>query len=177
MFERFTDAARQCVRGAEEEARELDSGHIGTEHLLISLAREPQGLGGRVLRRVGAGPDELREAAARRAGRGPIDPDALATLGIDFDEVKRRAEATFGPGALARGHSCDGHIPFSREAKKSLELALRCALGLGDEFIGTEHMLLGLAGVIDGAAAELLNERELDLARLEAAVQQARRAA
>jgi ATP-dependent Clp protease ATP-binding subunit ClpA len=177
MFERFTDSARQAVAAAEQESRDLNSGHIGTEHLLIALSAEPQGLGGRILRHMGATPDGLRADARRHAGPSAIDPDALATLGIDFDEVKRRVEEAFGPGALSRGHECEGHIPFAPAAKKSLELSLRGARALGDQFIGSEHLLLGIARTEQGAAAQILNERGIDVKRLEAAVQQARRAA
>jgi ATP-dependent Clp protease ATP-binding subunit ClpA len=177
MFERFTDAARQAVAAAEEESRDLNSGYIGTEHLLIAVAAERQGLGGRILRDLGAAPDDLREDARRHAGPSAIDPDALATLGIDFDEVKRRVEETFGPGALARGRECKGHVPFAPTAKKSLELSLRSALALGDKFIGSEHILLGVARADNGMAAQILRERGIDVKRLEAAVVQARRAA
>jgi ATP-dependent Clp protease ATP-binding subunit ClpA len=179
MFERFTDPARASVARAQEEARQLESGHIGTEHLLIALAAEPQGLGGRVLRELGATAEELRADAKRLAEPGAIDRDALATLGIDLDEVKRRVEETFGPGALdvPPGCSLGGHIPFSRKAKKTLELALRSAVALDDNFIGSEHILLGLARTSDGTAAQILAERELDVKRLEAAIQAERRAA
>jgi ATP-dependent Clp protease ATP-binding subunit ClpA len=174
MFERFTESARQCVTAAEAESRRLGSGHIGTEHLLIAVADEPRGLGGAILRDLGLTPDTLREDAGR-AEPGSIDPDALATLGIDFEEVKRRVEETFGPGALARGRAgtC---VPFSKTAKKALELSLRSALALNDRFIGSEHILLGLARTGDGSAARILAEHGLDVHRLEAAVQ-ARRAA
>jgi ATP-dependent Clp protease ATP-binding subunit ClpA len=177
MFERFTDAARQAVAAAEEESRDLNSGYIGTEHLLIAVAAERQGLGGRILRDLGAAPDDLRDDARRHAGPSAIDPDALATLGIDFDEVKRRVEKTFGPGALARGRECKGHVPFAPAAKKSLELSLRSALSLGDKFIGSEHILLGVARADNGMAAQILRERGIDVKRLEAAVVEARRAA
>jgi ATP-dependent Clp protease ATP-binding subunit ClpA len=121
----------------------------------------------------------LRADARRLAEPGRIDPEALATLGIDLNEVKRRVEETFGPGALdvpACGDA-SGHIPFSRKAKKTLELALRSAVALDDNFIGSEHILLGLARATDGTAARMLAERELDVKRLEAAIQEARRAA
>src|SRR5262249_27739640 len=140
----------------------LDSGYIGTEHLLISLAAEPQGLGGHVLRELGATAEALREDA-KRIEPGAIDPDALATLGIDLEEVRRRVEETFGPGALSRGRAgCGDRLPFSRKAKKTLELALYCARDLGDNFIGSEHILLGLAGCGEGTAQRILNERGLD---------------
>jgi ATP-dependent Clp protease ATP-binding subunit ClpA len=172
MFERFTESARQCVTAAEAESRHLLSGHIGTEHLLIAVADEPRGLGGRILRDLGLTPDALRDEASSYAGPSPIDPDALATLGIDFDEVKRRVEETFGPGALSRGRAgkC---VPFSPPAKKSLELSLRSALALNDKFIGSEHLLLGLARTDEGTAARILAEHGLDAKQLEKAVRAA----
>jgi ATP-dependent Clp protease ATP-binding subunit ClpA len=177
MFERFTDPARQCVAGAQEEAFRMNSGYIGTQHLLISLAGESRGLGGRVLRELGLTADELRDDA-QRIEPGAIDPDALATLGIDLEEVRRRVEETFGHGALSRGRAgCGDRVPFSRKAKKTLELALHCALDLGDNFIGSEHMLLGLVACGDGTAQRMLAERELDIERLETAIREAREAA
>ena len=179
MFERFSDAARASVARAQDEARLLDSGHIGTEHLLIALAVEPRGLGGRVLRELGVTADSLRADARRLAEPGTIDRDALATLGIDLDEVRRRVEETFGPGAL-NAPSCgspSGHIPFTPKAKKSLELSLRSSQALGDNFIGSEHILLGLARADDGTAARMLADHEVDVKRIETAIQEARRAA
>ena len=173
MFERFTDSARQCVVSAEEEARRMQAGHIGTEHLLIAVARDRQGLGGRLLRELGVTPDALREDAGRLAEPAAIDSDALATLGIDLDEVKRRVEETFGPGALARGRAAKGRIPFAPDTKKALELSLRSALALDDKFIGSEHILLGLART----GEYLLVDCHLDATRIEAAIQDARRAA
>jgi hypothetical protein len=87
--------------------------------------------------------------------------------------VKRRVEETFGPGALARGRAAKGCIPFAPDAKKALELSLRSALALDDKFIGSEHILLGLARTGEC----LLVDRHLDATRLEAAIQDARRAA
>ena len=90
--------------------------------------------------------------AARRRG---TEPEALAAIGIDLDEIRRRVEASFGPGALERGRRGRGrHVPFTPAAKKALELALREALRLGDREIGAEHVLLGL--LREGGAARLL---------------------
>jgi ATP-dependent Clp protease ATP-binding subunit ClpA len=180
MFERFTSAARQSVALAQDEARTLYSDHIGTEHLLIAVAAEPRGLGGRILRDLGATPDDLRDEVRRVAGPAPIDPEALATLGIDLDEVRRRVEETFGPGALDPPSRCgdtSGSLPFAPESKKTLELALRYAVHLGDNFIGSEHLLLALTRVSDGGAARLLHGRGITASQVEAAVRDARRAA
>jgi ATP-dependent Clp protease ATP-binding subunit ClpA len=138
MLERFTDGARTAVTGAQDEAAALGSDHIGTEHLLLGVAAAP-GRAGEVLAAHGATPDRLRSATRPR-----LDRDALATLGIDLDEVRRRVEASFGAGALDRPRPRGGHIPFTPEAKKALELALREAVARGDRDIRSEHVLLGV---------------------------------
>jgi ATP-dependent Clp protease ATP-binding subunit ClpA len=136
MFERFTAEARAVVARAHEEAAAVGAERIGTEHLLLALAALD---GGGVLGGLGLGHDALR-ADLRRSGGG-LDADALAAIGIDLDEVRRRAEASFGPDAL-QGR---GRRPrFASGAKKALELALREALALGDRGIGPEHVLLGV---------------------------------
>lgn len=178
MFDRFTSPARECVLMAERTARELGHDSIGTEHLLIALAEEHQGLGGRVLRESGVTGEDLRTQTRRLLGGDAIDRDALGTLGIDLDEVRRRAEETFGPGALDRGGRREGgRLPFTPRSKKSLELAVRTAVRLRDSFIGSEHLLLGVAQVEEGVAAQILAARGLDRVRLETAVEAARRAA
>lgn len=177
MFERFTGSAREGVFAAERAARELGHDWIGTEHLLIGLADEPQGIAGRVLRESCVTPDYLRAEALRMVGPGAIDRDALASIGIDYDEVRRRAEETFGPGALDRSRRCGGRLPFTPRSKKALELALKTAVRLGDRFIGSEHVLLGIAQVEGGVGAQILAARGLDGDHLEAAVEAARRAA
>jgi ATP-dependent Clp protease ATP-binding subunit ClpA len=153
MFERFAESARQVVTSAQEEAADLRAGHIGTDHLLVALAAEPTGPAGRALRGLGLDAPSLREAAGRA---DDLDRDALALLGIDLDEVRRRVEAAFGPGALDRHRRTGGRIPFTPTCKKSLELALRQALRRGDKFIGTQHILLGLLQAEDEPSVALL---------------------
>ena len=102
MFERFTKAARDAVVLAQAEAAALGEDHIGTEHLLLGVAGGP-GEAARVLADHGATPEALRAAALPRP-EGPLDAGALASIGIDLDEIRRRVEASFGPGALERGH-------------------------------------------------------------------------
>lgn len=181
MFERFTSAARECVANAQEEAAGLGHGYIGTEHLLIALAGERAGLAGEVLRALGVGQEELRAVLPAGAAPPGIDADALATIGIDLNEVRRRTEEAFGPGALEAGRrrrrTEGGYVPFTPKSKKALELALRSALHLHDDFIGTEHLLLGVARVEEDAGAKLLAERGITRDRLEAAIRDARRAA
>ena len=124
MFERFTDRARRVVVLAQDEARLLDHNYIGTEHLLLGLLQEGQGV------------------AAR----------ALEALGVDLAGVRSRVQEIIGRGQ----HEQTGHIPFTPRAKTVLELSLREALDLGHEYIGTEHILLGLVREGQGVAAQVL---------------------
>lgn len=169
MFERFTDRARRVVVQAQRNARERHAGEIRTEHLLLALYDEPGGVAWAVLDRYGV---DRAGVLADVDGLGPLgrsDAEALARLGIDLDEVRRRAEDSFGSGALDRAGSSDRrgrrwgrHIPFEKAAKKALELALREARQLGHNFVGTEHILLGLlAG--QGSAGRVLAGRGLRL--------------
>ena len=177
MFERFTDRARGAVVLAQEEARLLRHGFIGTEHLLLGVLRDDGCAGARALQPLGIELEATRSDIRDLVGRGPSAPlgasdaEALDTIGIDLDEVRRRVEETFGEGALERrvrpgrrgrsrgGNATPGHIPFTPRGKKALELSLREALRLGHRHIGTEHLLLGLVRVDDGVAAELLAAR------------------
>jgi ATP-dependent Clp protease ATP-binding subunit ClpC len=131
VFERFTERARQVVVLAQDEARELRHNYIGTEHLLLGVLREEEGVGARVLQRLGVTLDEARAQLARIIGRGDEPP-------------------------------ASGQIPFTPRAKKVLELALKEALALGHKYIGTEHILLGIARVDDGVAASILSSFDAD---------------
>ena len=124
MFERFTDRARRVVILAQEEARMLNHGYIGTEHILLGLIREGDGV------------------AAK----------ALELLGISLEAVHQQVEEIIGRGQ----HAPSGHIPFTSPAKEVLELSLREALQLGHNYIGTEHILLGLIREGEGVAAQVL---------------------
>ena len=124
MFERFTDQARRVVVLAQEEARMLDHNYIGTEHILLGLMHEGEGI------------------AAR----------ALTSLDISLEAVRRLVEEIIGRGQQAPS----GHIPFTPRAKKVLELSLREALQLGHNYIGTEHILLGLFREGDGVGVQVL---------------------
>src|SRR5919199_5286442 len=102
MFERFTDSARQATVDAQLAARRLGHGHIGTEHLLLGLL-ETDGIAAQVLRGLGVTPAAVEREVLAEVGRGPLgerDAEALEAIGIDLDEVRRRVEANFGPGAL-----------------------------------------------------------------------------
>jgi ATP-dependent Clp protease ATP-binding subunit ClpA len=166
MFERFTKDAREAVVRAQEEARATCAGHIGTEHLLLAVATGT-GHAASALAQHGATVERLRDELPGER----LDGEALATLGIDLDEIRRRVEASFGPGALDRGRpSRGGHMPLTPESKKALELALREAVRLGDRHIGEEHLLLGLLRDDGTAAAGMLRRAGADTARLREAL-------
>jgi ATP-dependent Clp protease ATP-binding subunit ClpA len=169
MFERFTDRARNVPVEAQVAARRLGHGYIGTEHVLLGLL-QGDGVAARVLASLGITPAAVEREVLAEVGRGPFgagDAEALGTIGIDLEEVRRRIEASFGPGALywRPGRGCrrarrmplaGGHIPFSPRAKKVLELSLREALALKHNYIGTEHILLGLVREGEGLAMLIL---------------------
>jgi hypothetical protein len=134
MFQRFTDRARGVVVLAQEEARTLNHDYIGTEHLLLGLIREAEGV------------------AAR----------ALESLGISLEAVRQQVTEIIGRGEQTSA----GHIPFTPRSKKVLELSLREALQLGHNYIGTEHILLGLIREGDGVAAQVLVRLGADLNRV-----------
>jgi ATP-dependent Clp protease ATP-binding subunit ClpA len=138
MFERFTKEARDVVERAGDEAVAAGAAVIDREHLLLGVvAVDPGRLG-----LVGLRDDVLRAELA--ASGGALDADALATIGIDLDAVRRTVEAEFGEGALERGRIRRGHIPFTPQAKKTLEVSLRSAIALEHKHIGSGHLLLGV---------------------------------
>src|ERR671931_412780 len=130
VFERFTERARQVVVLAQDEARALKHNYIGTEHILLGLLREEEGLAARVLESLDITVEEVRAQVARIVGQG--------------DEVTT------------------GEIPFTPHAKQVLPLALRDALSLGHNYIGTEHILLGLVRENEGVAARILLDFDAD---------------
>ena len=138
MFERFTERARQVVVLAQDEARAFRHNYIGTEHLLLGLLREEEGVAARVLEGLDVSLEEVRAQVGRIIGEG--------------DEV------------------VSGQIPFTPRAKKVLELSLREALGLGHNYIGTEHILLGLAREQEGVGMRILLDYDVDEAKIRDAV-------
>lgn len=164
MFERFTAAARDVVVSAHTYAREFRHSEIGAEHLLLATLADDQGVAAQFLGGLGADLGALR---AEIESLGSPDTEALKTIGIDLDAVRRQAEESFGPGALSRsrrqrpglfGHrfSGGGHIPFTKEAKTALEMSLREAVAHKDNYIGSEHLLLGLLATERATALALL---------------------
>ena len=131
MFERFTERAREVVVLAQDEARRLKHNYIGTEHLLLGVLREEEGIGARV----------------------------LESLGVTLEEARAQLVRIIGPGDEPL---VTGQIPFTPRAKKVLELSLKEALSLGHRYIGTEHILLGIARVNDGIAVQILDAFDAD---------------
>jgi ATP-dependent Clp protease ATP-binding subunit ClpA len=167
MFERFTPAARGAVVSAQTHAREFGHREIGAEHVLLGVLADEQGVAAKVLRDLGVDPAAVRSEVQDAKSFGSPDAEALKAIGIDLDAVRRQAEETFGPGALNRPrrqrtglfrhrYSDQGHIPFKAEAKSALEQSLRAALSLRHNYIGTEHILLGLLATERGTASEVL---------------------
>jgi ATP-dependent Clp protease ATP-binding subunit ClpA len=175
VFERFTEKARSVVVLAQQAARDRGDTAIDTGHVLLALFAVPDNLAVMVLEAFSVRRDDVEAALAGRRGAASgdsADAAALSALGIDLEEVRRRVEAAFGPGALDRARTpgrrwIGGHVPFAKESKKALELALREALHLRHDYIGCEHLLLGLLHG-GGAAHVVLTDRgmRLDVARV-----------
>ncbi|MGH3444584.1 MAG: Clp protease N-terminal domain-containing protein [Nocardioidaceae bacterium] len=159
MFERFTRAARQVVMDAREQAVAATASEVRPEHLLRALLEDERSMAVRALAELGVKAGALRESLDRLRmryvdGLDEDDAAALKVLGIDLDDVVRRIDRNLG-GLTPSGPS-GRRLRFSRAAKKALELALREALALGHNYIGTEHLLLGLARCDDRVVAETL---------------------
>lgn len=182
MFERFTGEARQVVVEAQEEARTRQADEIRTEHMLAAIYTVRDNLALAVLEEFGVDEAEvLRDIERLHAGSPQaLDAEALSTIGIDLDEVRRQVEEAFGPGALDRTRAAlggksgwlVGHIPFEGPSKKALELSLREAIHLGHDHIGAEHILLGLIHTEGGAAHHILAARGVRLEPARATVEQ-----
>lgn len=172
MFERFTAAARLAVVQAQDEARQLRHPRIGTEHLLLGVLSEPTMPASQVLARIGLDHDRARRLVVELGRPQPaLDAAALDTLGIDLGEVRRRVEASFGPGALDDPvGGLRRHLRFSPRAKKVLELSLRECIRRHDGSIGTEHLVLGILREGQGLAAAILAQATVDRAGFEAAL-------
>ena len=167
MFERFTQEARQVVVSSQDEARRLHHNFIGTEHLLLGLLDQAGSPTCAVLERHGLTRTAAIEVLRRFAGHEQFDAAALGTVGIDLDAVRSSVEATFGPGALDvpspdKGRAVQGHIPFTRRAKKVLELSLREAVALQSGSIADGHIALGILRDGEGVAMKMLADRGVD---------------
>jgi ATP-dependent Clp protease ATP-binding subunit ClpA len=181
MFERFTPDARAAVKCAQEEARSLRHPSIGTEHLVLAMLAG-ECLGGQLLRARGMSQQAARKRLEDWDGTGGrLDPGALAAIGIDLEAVRRAAEDRFGTGALSGGTTPmpRGHLPFTKHAKKVLELAVRESVATDAGEINSGHLLLGVIAEHDGLGARLILDADLDLddLRREARSRAAHRAA
>ncbi|MFE9556723.1 Clp protease N-terminal domain-containing protein [Streptomyces sp. NPDC006703] len=172
MFEFFTECARRAVVASQDEAIALGHDFIGTEHILLGLAATEDSTAWEVLTAQGLGLERARaetvrllEAAGVPSTGGQPAKDALASIGIDVEEIKRQADSSFGPGAF--------HYPrpaYTAHAKKALECTLREAKALGHDRFGTEHVLLGLLAAGEGRGLDVLAALGADPSGLRAAV-------
>lgn len=176
MFERFSKKARLAIVVAQEDARELHSPTIEVEHVLLGVLAQSELDLTQLLAEVGITHEKV-VAELLRAGKGepdkgePLgaeDAEALRSIGIDLDAVRESLEATFGADALeraeppkrgglfGRGSLSTGHIPFTHDAKKVIELSLREALARKDNYIGSAHILLGILRAPNETTTRLL---------------------
>ena len=180
MFERFTTQARTVIVTARDEGEQLRHRYIGTEHLLLALLKDGSGIPYTVLTAAGLDHDRVRADIERIVGleRRTFDDgdvEALHAIGIDLPAVQARIEELFGPGALdppapeprrgllRRRTSRQPRGRFTPRSKKVLELSLREALHLGHDYLGPEHILLGLLREGEGLAAQILTEAGLTI--------------
>jgi ATP-dependent Clp protease ATP-binding subunit ClpA len=179
MFDRLRTTARQVLVRAKREAEDLRHPHIGTEHLLLALLDEEAGIAYAVLHEAGLDHRQVRAEAQRLAGTarpllGPEDAAALRTIGIDLDTVLAKIEESFGSGTLqaAEPSSRRGLLPvmrFSPHARKVWELAIREAVRLGHNYLGPEHLLLGILRDGTCVGARIITGAGLTLDQLRAA--------
>jgi ATP-dependent Clp protease ATP-binding subunit ClpA len=134
MFERFTERARKVMVLAQDEARRFHHTYIGTEHILLGLVREGEG----------------------------VSAQALSSLGVTLEEVRKQVESVVGYGE----GGMDAQAPFTPRSKKVLELSLREAMQLGHNYMGTEHLLLGMVRENEGVAARILSNLDLEPGRV-----------
>ncbi|MGW1173129.1 Clp protease N-terminal domain-containing protein [Kitasatospora sp. NPDC002543] len=174
MFERFTEAARQVVVAAQQEARELRHRHVGTEHLLLAIVGTPGDPAAAVLVEAGLDQEEVRRAVRRALGPEE-DAAALASIGVDLGAVREAVESVFGEGALDvpvegeprrrgwfRSESRPVRSPFTAGAKAALTLSLRESLRLKAREIAVGHLLLGVLREGEGLGARVIVEHGLD---------------
>ncbi|MGW5312512.1 Clp protease N-terminal domain-containing protein [Nocardia thailandica] len=176
MFEKFSSVAREAVVVAQEDARQLRSPRIEAGHLLLGVVDRAEPPVRDLMAARGHTPEALREALADRAAAGPLGTDdaaALRSVGIDLDAVRDSVARTFGPDAWDRAEPTPrrgflgrvkgmnfGHIPFTAEARKSLECALREAIARSEKEIGSAHLVLGVLRAAEPATLGLLGGKD-----------------
>jgi ATP-dependent Clp protease ATP-binding subunit ClpA len=176
MFERFGQDARRAVVRAHEEAAAAGQGETGCEHLLLGLLAAP-GPAAAAMTAAGLELTALRSRLPQASRAEPdaldaLDADALASVGIDLDQVRRAADATFGPGALDRARRAQdrraGRMRLTADAKKALALALQAAVGLRHRELTGGHLLIGIIDQGRNGALDLLSASAADPAALRA---------
>lgn len=162
MFERFTPTARDAVVNAQTAATRIGARSVDSRHLVVALLNTPEVIN--ALTTMSVDVKEASAALADDVNEASVDAEALSAIGIDLAEVTRRAENVFGPGALTTSRNPKKHIPFNRDAKKTLELALREAIWLHDRTICEHHLMLGILRA--ECAGRRLLARHLDVTAL-----------
>lgn len=143
MFEQFSKSARAAVTTTQNVARATGTRRIDTRHLLVALLNSDPEVR-EAINRVGANPDQVASKVTDGLRESGLDAGALASVGIDLNEVRARTDAVFGEGALDGASRPKGHLPFTKDAKKALELALRETIRLSARRIDGGHLLLGI---------------------------------
>jgi len=170
MFERFEPSARLALSDARDEARRAGQDRIGSEHVLLGLLTQP-GAAADALADAGLTLPQLRSLVPARSG-GSLDAEALASLGIDLDAVRRATDAAFGPGALDQARRPSRRqLPMADDTKRTLIGAVRYAHQHGGREITSGHLLIGILDQPDNCACALLTETGADLGALRADVQ------
>jgi ATP-dependent Clp protease ATP-binding subunit ClpA len=186
MFDRLSQDGRRALDLAQAESRSLRHNYLGTEHILIGIARETTGAGGLALRRAGFDASRARDDIVRLIGTGtvpgmePGDDLALRSIGIDLDEVRRRTEDAFGPGALnlrapprRRGPCLP---PYGWCIAPRVKVVMQAAAEEADRMrapcVGTDHVLLGMLVHGEGVGIHLLDAQTLDKAALASSLRQ-----
>jgi ATP-dependent Clp protease ATP-binding subunit ClpA len=180
MFDRLSGDGRRALDLAQAESRSLRHNYLGTEHIVIGIARETTGTGGRALRRTGFDASRARDDIIRLIGIGtvpgmePGDDLALRSIGIHLDEVRRRTEEAFGPGALnprarrSRRGPCTPPYGWcvAPRVKIAMQTAAKEAERMRVPCVGTEHVLLGMLQLGEGVGMQLLDAQAIDKGRL-----------
>jgi ATP-dependent Clp protease ATP-binding subunit ClpA len=171
VFELFTSLAKRAIVVSQDEAMGLGHDFIGTEHLLLGLAGVPESTAGGVLREHGVTPVPARAEAVRLLDAMGVratawqQAEALATIGIDVAEIRRRADESFGPGQFLYPRP-----PYTNRAKTVLEQSVLESRDRGDDTVGTEHMLLAMIAEGNGVGVQVLASLNVDPASLRMAI-------
>ncbi len=175
MFERFSKEAREAVVGAQDVARQCGSPTVDSRHLLVAVLESSPSVR-LAMQTSGSDPAAVATHLRSELRSDRLDESALASLGIDLDVVRQRAEEAFGPDALEPPRRRRGHLPFAKDARKTIELSLREAIRLEQRTIRSAHLLLGLLHA-DNPGRNALIRAHVDTQGLRTALDQEARAA